>query len=271
MDHCRQAGKNGTEVFCTPNITNLRELGGYAVPGGKKILSGHFYRSGSLAQVSEEDLRVLETLKLQMIVDLRTQQEIKSEPDVLPAGCEYYNYSGIVLTEATVKGNMDMQAILALTMEQGAQLPDLSEYMKGVYRNMALMSDAFRKLFELIRQYPDKPLLFHCTHGKDRTGIGAALILLSLGASQETVMEDYLLSNLYRQEENNKLLKELSAHVQEEGKLENLKGVLEVRTEYLQTYMDTVQQEYGTWENYFEQSLGVTREDLQRMRERHLR
>jgi protein-tyrosine phosphatase len=261
-------------AFNAPNITNLRELGGYEVSGGKQIIAGHFYRSGSLAQAKEDDLAALKDMGLQIIVDLRTQQEIASEPDVLPSGCEYYNYSGIVLTETSQEGvsdNLDMRTILVSMMGQGTQLPDLSEYMKKVYRDMALNSDAFRKLFDLIKLYPDEPVLFHCTHGKDRTGIGAALILLSLGASQETVMEDYLVSNLYRQEENSRLLKSLSAYTQDEDKLQNLKKVLEVKEEYLLTFIDTVQQEYGTWQNYFESSLGLTREDLQKMKERYLR
>lgn len=55
----------------------------------------------------------------------------------------------------------------------------------------------YRKLFSLLQNEENIPLMFHCSAGKDRTGMAAALVLSSLGVDEETILDDYLLSNFY--------------------------------------------------------------------------
>ena len=67
----------------------------------------------------------------------------------------------------------------------------------GVYASLAFDNVAFRELFTLLED-DDVPLLFHCSAGKDRSGVAAMLILLALGVSPKDVVSDFALSNAYR-------------------------------------------------------------------------
>lgn len=211
-----------------------------------------------------------------MLVDLRSYAEVENEPDIVPDGCEYYHYSGIVTMDDSnseineFAGNMDMKSVVIAMLEKKIQLPDPKEYLTKSYETMAVYSNAFRGMFARIKQYPEKPIVFHCTAGKDRTGIGAALILLILGSSEETVMEDYLLLNIYRKEENDKLMAELSKVIQDETFLKTIRVMLEVESDFLEAFFAKVHECYGTWDNYFETALCIRKEEREFMKERYL-
>lgn len=255
-----------------PNITNLRDLGGYPCADGKSLEKGHFFRSAGLSKLSEEDITILKELGLRIIVDLRSDLEVAKEPDIVPEFCDYYRYSGIVTMDDpnAATGDMDMKSAVMAMMQGDGGLPNPMDYLIDCYETMAGQSNAFRELFSLIINYPDKPLLFHCTAGKDRTGIAAALILLCLGAEEKTVMEDYLLSNNYRKAENESILAAVRSQLEDERVLAMMNMMLEVQPSFLKAFIEKVHALYGSWDNYFEQALGVSTEQRLDMQKRYL-
>lgn len=254
-----------------PNITNLRDLGGYPCADGKSLAKGHFFRSAGLSKLNEEDITILKELGLRIIVDLRSDLEAAKEPDIVPEFCEYYRYSGIVtMDDQTSTGDMDMTSAVMAMMQGEGGLPNPMNYMIECYETMAEQSSAFRELFSLIINYPDKPLLFHCTAGKDRTGIAAALILLCLGAEEKTVMEDYLLSNDYRKAENESILAAVRSQLEDERVIKLMQMMLEVQPAFLKTFIEKVHALYGSWDNYFEQALGLSAEQRLDIQKRYL-
>ena len=88
-------------------------------------------------------------------------------------------------------------------------------------RSTACWSGTSRRSSEgLLRALGDaanRPLVFHCTQGKDRAGFGAAMVLSALGVPWETVVEDYLLSNHFRKQENDKMLGMIRSFCGESG------------------------------------------------------
>jgi protein-tyrosine phosphatase len=102
---------------------------------------------------------------------------------------------------------------------------------------------------------------FHCTAGKDRTGFATALVLLALGAERGLIMEDYLLSNRYRAQENQRLLAQFQAQAPDKTAAEIL-VLLEVREEYLHTAFAAMDSLYGGADAYLRVALGV--DDKQR-------
>jgi len=108
-------------------------------------------------------------------------------------------------------------------------------------------------------QNPDGnvPLLFHCTAGKDRTGMSAALILYALGADDKLVMDDYLLSNKYIEA---KFAKEIKAYP-------NLLGLFSVKKEYLQAGLDAIKKNDENVENFLTKKLHV---DIKKIRSLYL-
>ena len=117
--------------------------------------------------------------------------------------------------------------------------------------------DKYRIFFRLLQDEQEVPLLFHCSAGKDRTGMGAALILYALGVDEATIMQDYLASNIYL---DNKYAKELERNPEP-------KSVLTVKREFLQAGIDRIKQDHGSVENFLKNVLKV---DLAKFKERYL-
>jgi protein-tyrosine phosphatase len=105
-------------------------------------------------------------------------------------------------------------------------------------------------------------LLHHCVAGKDRTGVGAALILSALGVPKETVMEDYLLTNETMKEFNEKVLKQISAHL-DDRVLQIIESLLGVKEEFLEGAFQSITNTYGNLDTYFAHEFGLTKEKRQ--------
>jgi len=99
------------------------------------------------------------------------------------------------------------------------------------------------------------PLLFHCTAGKDRTGLGAAIILLALGVPKETVMQDYLLTNTYTRGEVEKNVVAHAAHWK--VPIKAMQTVAMVEERFLMEALNTINKDYGSMDNYLREALKV--------------
>ena len=113
------------------------------------------------------------------------------------------------------------------------------------------------------------PVLFHCSAGKDRTGVLASLILLALGVSMEDAMEDYLLSNAYRKEEIDKEMGKIAALIDDPMILDQIRGMLLVKAEYMEAALQPVKT-YPGFGDYARDRLGLSPEDMQRLRALYL-
>ena len=103
-------------------------------------------------------------------------------------------------------------------------------------------------MFEHLLERPD-PLLFHCTAGKDRTGLAAALVLFALGVSETDIWQDYLLTNqLYKRNSTGAIA--LSPDV--------LKIVWQVQESFLQASLEEIKSQYGDVQHYLSDQLGLT-------------
>jgi len=171
-------------------LLNTRELGGYPVTIGqtqKQVKWGLIYRSGGPEYMTPADSAMLEERRIKTVVDFRSGNErtalfgLSSLVQTLELPIDAGNLMGTILD--TGKWNYNPSA-------QGAEQEMLKLYSilpeEGLPR--------YRELFSLLSEPDNAPLLYHCSAGKDRTGLASALILHALGASMETIMEDYLAS-----------------------------------------------------------------------------
>lgn len=165
---------------------NFRDLGGYRSADGRQVRWGRIYRSGVMSGLTLEDLKYLSSLGIEVICDLRSIQERTAEP------------TPFLKTDET--------RVAAHDYELGASL-------NGIYRatNRAEAVQAFAESYlqfidMLTPQYADMfdhlvrretPLAMNCSAGKDRTGMGSALVLSVLGVPRNTVIADYALSQTY--------------------------------------------------------------------------
>lgn len=140
-----------------------------------------------MARFSTADFAAMRTLAIRSVVDLRSTRERLREPVRWPDDArpdvseEDYTLDVTLLLAPLAAGEVTETAALSATAAFCADLP---------YR----FSHRYRELFGLLLRRRT-PLVFNCSAGKDRTGVGAALILLALGVSRATVVEDYMLSN----------------------------------------------------------------------------
>lgn len=162
----------GRTVALEDTQANLRELGGLPTENGP-IRTNVIYRSAALWGLSPGDVATLETLRIRTLVDLRKATEITPKRVDAPAWLQ----------------TLRTRVLLSLDA-QGATTG--SQYYKFVLRQHPA---EIRSFFSLLAETNNLPLLYHCAHGKDRTGIMTGLLLMSLGTPRDVITADYLQSH----------------------------------------------------------------------------
>ena len=142
--------------------------------------------------------------------------------------------------------------------------------MINSYESMAFQNKAFKKMVEIMENQIDIPFVQHCKSGKDRTGIGSALILLMLGVPMDKVREDYLASNGYRKEYNEMVKAKFAALLTDEKSKKILSFMTEVKSEYFDAIFEFIAKKYPTLEKYFEKEYGLTDERVSELKEEYL-
>ncbi|MGB2202542.1 MAG: tyrosine-protein phosphatase [Pseudooceanicola atlanticus] len=173
---------------------NFRDLGGYPAGPGRQTRWHLVYRSDSLAELTEADLDRLDALDLFALFDFRLPDEAAQKPDRLPDGHAIRLANPGFLPENT-------DVMLARIRRGQITAAEVIAEVTGHYtlfaeRHIANYRDYFRTLLEA----DGRPVLIHCTSGKDRTGWGSALTLLAAGCDDDTAARDYVLTDQYRRD-----------------------------------------------------------------------
>ncbi len=164
--------------------SNLRDLGGYQASDGRRVRFGVLYRSATLANLTERDVATVAGLGLRTVVDFRGVAEAAKNPSRLPEGAERVQLAIEPLIGASLADLMRRE------MATGEDVVGLLGQAYVEYATTWL--HRYRGLMELLLEPGRHALLFHCSAGKDRTGMGAALLLLALGVPMQTVVADYV-------------------------------------------------------------------------------
>ena len=147
--------------------------------------------------------------------------------------------------------------------------PDLLDQINRVL--VREFTEQYAGLFRALSDPSNRPLVFHCTQGKDRAGFGAAMVLSALGVPWDTVIEDYLLSNHYRKEENDKMLEMIRGFASGRGDGEEIafsrvEGLLYVKEQSLQAAHAEIIKRHGGVEAFLTNGLGCSVESLAQLR-----
>lgn len=188
------------------NIDNLRDLGGIHLVNGRVIRDGMIFRSGALYGLSDYDKAELDKLGLDDVFDLRSYDEVEYKPDYVPQGATYYNIPAVKTHGSLVVKQDKVVKMIPTWLPSGVSKWAFRLRFKHLYRKFPFRNKAYAKMFEVMDN--GDRFLFHCTAGKDRTGVASMLILLALGADIDTVKNDYMLSNFYRVKSNEQLNKQ---------------------------------------------------------------
>jgi len=177
-----------TRVLPLEGGRNFRDLGGYETGDGRRVKWGRVYRSGVMQGLTDADYDYLSGLGIQVVCDLRTAEERRAEPTKWRAGeIDYQTFSD---PEEEADANPLVQVFSDPDVTSEMVTAMMTELYSGILEQQA---PAYTAMFDELAN-GDLPLAFNCSAGKDRAGVGAALILTALGVPRETVVDDYALS-----------------------------------------------------------------------------
>ena len=235
---------------------NFRDLGGYPTKNGKHVKWGKIYRSASLNNLTPEDLQKLQSLSLAYVADFRGPYEVKAAPDKLPASA----------IRVSLPAGSEQIGESSYMKEMMSQAVKGDSFLVGFYSTLTPFKARYKPVFdELLVLNKDSTLLFHCTAGKDRTGIAAALILYALGVDDQTIWSDYTATNYYRKAENERAIGGMmKAYGMDEPTARKL---MEARENYIIATFTAIQKNYGTIDNYLEQEMGLDKDKRRRLQE----
>jgi protein-tyrosine phosphatase len=245
---------------------NFRDLGGYTTSDGRVVKWGKLYRTDALNELTDDDQVYLERLGIQRIVDFRIPDEAGDAPDKLPPALrDRYINMPIGFNE----GNY-AEFIKKIMSGDTAGMNLDGALEQGNVKFVREFTPVFRDWLQGLVSTADGSQVFHCTAGKDRTGLASALFLLALGVPEGEVMQDYLASNIYLKEKNEKSLWKMRIFSLGRADTKGVKPMMEVRQSYLQAAFDTMRQDYGSIDNYLREGLGVDEAFREQLRARYL-
>ena len=240
--------------FKIKKVTNFRTIGNIKNIDGRILKDGKFYRSAHLHQLKNKSIKEFQKLRIKEIIDLRNSKEISQKPDVIPQNIDYKNYSAF-----EDEGDQLDQA-KKLVLKGKVKGSDAGHRMLDFYKTYATENPKIIK--KIIHEILDSenPVLYHCTAGKDRTGIITALILTILKFDKETIENDYLLSNNYRKQLVQKRIH--LAHnlhfLYPKMDLNVIEKLSWVEKDYLHVSFSEIDNKYGSIDVYIHQVLGIT-------------
>ena len=248
---------NAKRAVTLEGASNFRDLGGYPTQNGQHVKWGHLYRSADISKLTDADLQVLGERHIATVCDLRGPDEIKTSPDRVPAGATWYNMPA---------GSENTRSSTAALM--GSKSTNRDSMMIAFYGRTDHLKAKYKPMFDqLLALNDDKALLFHCTAGKDRTGVGAALILSALGVDRATILKDYAATNVYWKGNKEQVVQAMTKQGMDE---KTVKSMLAANPAYLQSAFDAIDKQYGSMDKFLVQEMELTPEKLAQLRTKYV-
>lgn len=248
----------GQRDLTLQGAVNFRDLGGYRTIDGQSIGWNRVYRAGQLSQLTEADLAQLTNLDIKIVCDLRSPEEVNEAPDNLPTGVP----SMSIPVNASEPRSKQLRRLLRYRRQMNAAMIEAYTHVI-VDQNPSV----FGQIFRLLADEKNLPLAFHCTAGKDRAGVTAALLLALLGVPDEVIVADYSLSNRYAdvfEQYGRKAIKPLLRMGMDERSLQPL---FTANPDTMRATLAHIRQQYGSVERYLIDGAGLTPQIIRAIRE----
>ncbi|MFA6219263.1 MAG: tyrosine-protein phosphatase [Erythrobacter sp.] len=250
----------------TRGIHNFRDYGGWQAAGGARVRKGLLFRSGQHVDATDGDLKAIAALDIRTVIDLRGASERDRHPCRRVRGWD---------GEVVFHDGETTSTPPHMDVEPGASAADFAyRRMIAVYTRMPhnpAMIAMFGRYLKVLAEREGASLV-HCFAGKDRTGIAATMLLHLLGVSEEDQREEFLRTNksptfdvLVRQS-----LPGIEQRLGRRLEAEQVRDLLEVRAEYLDTFHAEVARDHGGFDSYLTRVIGVEPDLRQRLRDRFL-
>lgn len=269
------------QLLPVKGIVNARDMGGYTIGADMHVRKGMLIRSAHLAGATNADVAFLEGLGLAKVIDFRTEHEKQGVEDKVIAGAEYVELpldaSGSEAAKASDEDRnvfarhkrFDMRKII-----MKAAFNDRAKVIaQNLYPTILTYPPCMRQMAAFLRLVVDAgdvPILFHCTQGKDRTGIASALLLAALGADRDTIVADFDVTNQIYEKDVRKFTRRVRMFGGRADEVAVVKSFIGANTENFIRTLDAIEQEYGSLKAYLLGPMNLTEEDLNILKERYL-
>ena len=233
---------------------NFRDIGGYLTQDGKRVKKGLYFRAGRQDRMSDEDLSQLSDLKISTQIDLRRPDEVleQGKGPLESMGANYINIA--VIPEG---GSDQLSRLVGDTAISGRRYLGYLEFGPT----------SWLRLFGILSDEDNLPVVLHCTAGKDRTGVSTAFLLSVLGVSRDVIEADYLLTNLDTERQADFI--EGTVGYPDGYDRKKMIDVAGVPKDAMKDFLDGVESKWGSVIEYL-QKIGVTQDQMDMVRHNFL-
>lgn len=245
-------------VIALTGTDNVRDLGGLPVADNCAVKPGLFFRGSSLHAITPEDTDALFTrLGIKLVVDVRCGWELEAKPDIIPDDVEY---RWIPFYDQEVVG-VDYKRPAANTIVDGNDFAcDPQDFYRSLANPLTAGQIGVALHAILDAAAAGRPVYFHCSGGKDRAGITALLVLSVLGADDNTILDDYLLTNIARDRKIQQIFERFRRLTSSDEQAWEVTNAHRAVPENLDAFRQAVVAEYGSFESFLSEKLQITPE-----------
>lgn len=244
-------------------VINIRDFGGYSSSSGTTVKPAYLFRSGEPSRITPTGVDQLRALGIKKVFDFRAEAEI-AKYKTANAEIEGVDFVRVpILDDAFDPVGMAQRIKAFATNESETFLKLYTEILEHG-------GPAMEAVLAHLRDHPDEPCLLHCTAGKDRTGVFAAVILMLLGASDEDIIKDYTLTTIGLQPALPLLLARFE---KEQVFRDNREGTMNMATAKPSSMINllaSIRDRFGGVEGYLKTYTSLDENDFTRIREKLL-
>jgi protein-tyrosine phosphatase len=233
---------------------NFRDIGGYLNQDGRRVKKGFYFRAGRQDRMTDKDLAQLSDLNISTQIDLRKQEEVldQGRGPLEAMGANYINIA--VIPEG---GSDKLNKLVGDTGISGKRYLGYLEFGPT----------SWLRLFGILAEEENLPVLLHCTAGKDRTGVSTAFLLSVLGVSRDVIEADYLLTNLDTERQADFI--ESTVGYPKGYDREKMITIAGVPQDAMKDFLDGVESKWGSVVEYL-QKIGITQDQMNKIRDNFL-
>ncbi|KAF8969321.1 protein-tyrosine phosphatase-like protein [Flammula alnicola] len=241
-----------------PGVINVRDLGHYpsATDPGHVTKPKYIFRSAELSGITEEGKSRFKELGITKVFDLRSDTEIRKYNTPLP------EIEGVEIIHMPVFQTADYSPEMMAKRYQLYASGKTEAFMELYSQILDHGGHAFGAILRHVRDKPAEGCLFHCTAGKDRTGIMAAIILKLAGVEDEAISKDYALTRVGREPAREMIMARLSKEPLFASNNEAALNMFTCRHETMKAFLKHFDDKYGGVEEYIKRYVGFSEEEI---------
>lgn len=274
-----QSQVRGEQFLPVKGIVNARDLGGYLAADDRIVRDSLLIRAASLAEARDEDLAFLEGVPVTEVIDFRLDFELRGKEDRMVPGARYLrlplNSSRDAMSDPDAKKIQEHKTFDVNKVIMIAAFNEKAQAMaRNLYPNMVLSEDCqkqFGVFLQEVANAQDGAILFHCTQGKDRTGLASAFILSALGVSRETIIADFDATNAVYLKDVQKLSRRVRIFGGGDKEVDVVKAFIGANTDNFIRTLDLIDEKWGSMQAYLTGPLGLREADIEKMKARYLK